>query len=80
MKVSFLKAVGHVCSELLRTFPSLQLCVLQVALQFTSKLCWMAQDRKEQTVKVMNTRERCCYCLIWSHDVAGMKMHSVLHA
>lgn len=79
-KVSFLKAVGHVCSELLRTFFSLQLCVLQVALQLTSKLCWMAHEQKEQTVKVMNMRERCCYCLIWSHDGAGMKMPSVLHA
>lgn len=80
LKVSFLKAVGHVCSELLRTFFSLQLCVLQVALQLTSKLCWMAQEWKEQAVKVMNMRERCCYCLIWSHDVAGVKTHSVLNA
>lgn len=80
LKVSFLKAAGHVCSELLRTFFSLQLCVPRVALQSPSKLGWMAQERKEQTVKVMNMRERCCYCLIWSHDGAGMKMPPVLHA
>lgn len=52
-KVSFLKASGRVCSELLRTFFSLQPCALPVALLLTSNLCWMVQEWTEQTVNVM---------------------------
>lgn len=71
-KVSFPQSSGpHLlraaqsCSEPFSLHPRM----LQVALQSTSELCWVAQERKEQTVKVMSMRERCCSCC-WNGDAS----------